>query len=330
MLRQGSRSFATAAYFLPRVVREPATALYAFCRAADDVVDQAFGVDQAWDGVAVLQERLALIYAGRPLALPEDRAFARVVETFAMPRALPDALLEGFAWDVAGRRYPDLSALRSYAVRVAGTVGAMMAVLMGVRDASRLARAVDLGVAMQLFNIARDVGEDARAGRLYLPTEWLREAGIDPDAFLAAPRFTPALGLVIHRLLGAATEHARTAQAGIARLPVGCRIGIGAASALYAEIGAEVARRGFDSVSSRAVVSAPRKLLVLTQSLLAQARNVPARNAVVLAEGEWLVQAALQVSPRTTSREAWWHIPKRIGTFIDLLERLEQRERVGM
>ena len=77
----------------------------------------------------------------------------------------------------------------------------MMTVLMGARDARALARACDLGVAMQLTNIARDVGEDARAGRLYLPLAWLREAGIDPEAWLARPAFSDALGSVVRRLL---------------------------------------------------------------------------------------------------------------------------------
>ena len=96
-----------------------------------------------------------------------------------MPRILPDALLEGLAWDAMGRRYATLSDLRAYSARVASAVGAMMCVLMRVRDRDALARACDLGVAMQLTNIARDVGEDAREGRLYLPTDWLAGAGVD-------------------------------------------------------------------------------------------------------------------------------------------------------
>ena len=89
------------------------------------------------------------------------------------------------------RRYETLQDLDAYAARVAGSVGAMMTLVMGQRAPEIVARACDLGVAMQLTNIARDVGEDARAGRLYLPLQWLREAGIDPDAWLAKPVFTP-------------------------------------------------------------------------------------------------------------------------------------------
>ena len=188
LLRSGSKSFDLAAKLLPRAVRDPAVALYAFCREADDAIDEGSG------GLSWLRERLTLVYEGRPLTLPTDRALAHVVARFAIPRALPEALLEGFAWDIDGRRYQDLSELRAYAARVAGSVGAMMAVVMGARDSERLAAAVELGVAMQLSNIARDVGEDARNGRIYLPLGWLAEAGIDPEAFLAKPRHSPAAG----------------------------------------------------------------------------------------------------------------------------------------
>ncbi len=191
LLRGGSKSFDMAAKLLPRSVRDPAVALYAFCREADDVIDEGSG------GLDWLRERLTLAYEGRPLDVPTDRAFASVVTRFAIPRALPEALLDGFAWDNARRRYRNVADLRAYAVRVAGSVGAMMAVVMGVRDPDRLAAAVELGVAMQLSNIARDVGEDARAGRIYLPLDWLAAGGIDADSFLSRPEHSAALGGVV-------------------------------------------------------------------------------------------------------------------------------------
>jgi phytoene synthase len=347
LLQAGSRSFDAAARLLPRSVRDPAVALYAFCRVADDAIDGQTAPPPPGDaaapvgppevsrdseaGLAWLRQRLASAYAGRPLPLPADRAFARIVEAFAIPRALPDALLEGFAWDAEGRRYADLPALRAYAVRVAGTVGAMMAVLMGVRDAARLGAAIDLGVAMQLSNIARDVGEDARAGRLYLPEQWLLQAGIDPDAFLAAPAHSPQLGRVVQRLLAAADEHYRRASAGIARLPLACRFGIGAASLLYAEIGREVARRGLDAVSGRAVVSGRRKVRVLAGGIAAFA--VPRRRlaATVIPEGAFLVDAVVQsaLPPKLpVAPVPWWNLPEHLLWVIDLFERLEHRQRV--
>ncbi|WP_368414151.1 phytoene/squalene synthase family protein [Falsiroseomonas sp.] len=263
MLSGGSKSFAAAAKLLPQRVAEPATALYAFCRVADDLIDEGGGFGE----LAALRERLEAIHAGQPFAHPADRAFARVVARFAIPRALPEALLEGLAWDAEGRQCPDLPALEAYAARVAAAVGAIMTLLMGVRSPGAIARACDLGVAMQYTNIARDVGEDARNGRLYLPHDWLREEGIEPAAFLAAPAFTPALGRVVARLLRAADELYQRAEAGIAQLPRDCRSGIAAARFVYAEIGREVERRGLDSVTRRAVVPGHRKLRLMAQSV---------------------------------------------------------------
>ena len=327
MLLGGSKSFHAASRLLPIAIRDPAIALYAFCRQADDVIDNDGGAGSLdW-----LRERLSLAYAGRPMAFAADRSFARIAERFAIPPALPDALLEGFAWDAQGRRYADLSALRAYAVRVAGTVGAMMAVLMNVRDAARLAAAIDLGVAMQLSNIARDVGEDARNGRLYLPLTWLAEAGIDANAFLAAPAYSQPLGHVVGRLLREADIHYQRAGAGIARLPLGCRFGIGAARLLYAEIGQEVARRGMDSVSGRAVVSGRRKAWVLAGRLGAFMLPLRPLHKMVVPEGVFLIEAVTQ----TTSRHAaisqavpWWALTERMLWTLDLFARLETRGRM--
>ena len=132
-----------------------------------------------------------------------------------------------------------LTTLHAYAARVAGTVGAMMTVLMGRARPDVLARACDLGVAMQLTNIARDVGEDARAGRSTCRCDWLREAGIDPDAWLARPRLHAGARRASSSGCSSAADalYAR-ADDGIAMLPPACRPGIRAARLLYAEIGA--------------------------------------------------------------------------------------------
>ena len=327
MLRGGSRTFFTASLLLPRAVRDPASALYAFCRLADDTVDlQAGTSEQRGTAVTGLRHRLTLAYAGCPLPIPADRALAVVVDRFAIPRALPEALLEGFAWDAAGHRCEDIDDLHAYAVRVAASVGLMMALLMGARDADALARACDLGVAMQLSNIARDVGEDARAGRLYLPLRWLREAGIDPDGFLAAPCFTPALGGVVRRLLdNAAIFYWRAAQ-GVARLPLGCRPGIGAARLLYAEIGCEVARQGYDSVSRRAVVPRRRKLWLLGQAVAATAYGPHGAALPPLDAARHLVRAVTETPrPQGLARRPKATLGQRVIWVCDLFEQLERR-----
>jgi phytoene synthase len=337
LLRTGSRSFHTASLVLPRRVRDPASALYAFCRLADDAIDGAEdkgGAPSPRARAAALDRlrvRLDRAYAGRPLDIPADRALAVVLERWNVPRALPEGLLEGFAWDAEGRRYEDLSGVLDYSARVAGTVGAMMAVLMCVRAPATVARACDLGVAMQLSNIARDVGEDARAGRIYLPLAWLREAGIDPDAFLARPAFSPALGGVVRRLLEIADVLYTRADAGIARLPADCRPGISLARSLYAEIGREVARRGYDSVATRAVVPTARKLSHVAGALLPGDPAYRHAAAPALEETSFLVDAvAAQPGPEVAAREApWSRFDRRAAWVIALFERLEQADRAA-
>ncbi len=264
LLSGGSRSFFAASLLLPRRVRAPATALYAYCRLADDAID--LGTDKP-AALAALRTQLNNAYTNTPAATPFDRAFAATIHNHNIPRTLPEALLEGLAWDEAGRRYEDFTDLLDYAARVAGTVGVMMGLIMGAHDPDTLARAADLGVAMQLTNIARDVGEDARAGRLFLPLNWLREAGIDPASFIAAPAFSPALGAVIARLLAEADHLYLRAEAGIAKLPLDCRPGIAAARHIYAAIGTRLTLANHNAIDHRARVPAHQKLTLSLRAL---------------------------------------------------------------
>jgi phytoene synthase len=223
---------------------------------ADDIIDHGAVTQSAVDA---LRGRLDRIYTGRPLPHSEDRALARVVEHYAIPRALPEELLEGFAWEIEGRSYHTMEDLHAYSARVAGTVGVMVTIIMGRQDKATLSRACDLGVAMQLTNIARDVGEDARRGKLYLPRQWMCEAGLDPDQWLAKPNFSPTLGTVVRRLLDEADRLYQRAEGGIGRLPGDCRIAIQTARLVYADIGRVIAASGYDSVTARAVTSGRRK-----------------------------------------------------------------------
>jgi phytoene synthase len=330
LLSNGSKSFHAASFFLPKSVRQPAAALYAFCRIADDAIDDCPGDKAA--ALAGLQARLDRIYAGEPDPDPVDRAFAGAVRRFHMPRELPEALLDGFRWDAEGRSYDTISGVLDYSARVAAAVGVMMTALMGVRAPTVLARACDLGSAMQLTNICRDVGEDARNGRIYLPLDWLVEAGIDPDEFLARPVFSEALGMVVERLLERAEALYERAESGIARLPVGCRPGIYAARLLYAEIGHEVARNGFDSVSQRAVVSSSRKVSLLSRALAVT--PFPGGNCVAppLEENRFLVEAAAAAPLPTTlipTPARRRNLEDKVVWVLDLFETLEQRERLA-
>ena len=294
VIRTGSLSFHTASKLLPASVRDPALALYAFCRLADDEVDEG---DHKARAVLTLRDRLDEVYAGKPRNAPEDRAFAAIIETFDMPRALPEALLEGLAWDASERRYQTLSGVIDYSARVASAVGAMMCVLMRVRDADALARACDLGVAMQLTNIARDVGEDARAGRLYLPLDWIEESGLTPEQFLGQGSATAQTQRMVRRMLAEARRLYIRSEAGISALPVKARSGIFAARYVYAGIGTQVRRNGYDSVTRRAHTSKMQKLGWVLQAGLRAAGTVvmpqsPVIYAAPLPEVAFLVDAA--------------------------------------
>ncbi|MDX2276587.1 MAG: phytoene/squalene synthase family protein [Hyphomonadaceae bacterium] len=324
MIRTGSRSFFAASLLLPEHVRNGAYALYAFCRFSDDSVDVDHGGEAA---VARLASRLDAIYAGTPADGAVDRALADAVELYAIPRAPFDALLEGLAWDAAGRGCETLADLNAYAARVAGAVGAMMAALMGVREPHMVARATDLGVAMQMTNIARDVGEDARAGRLYLPRAWMREAGIDPDRWLERPTHTPELAEILSRLLQRADELYRRADAGIAALPAPFRPAIYAARLLYAEIGAGVVRAGFDSMTRRSVVPPGRKLRLVSRALRRAWRTAPdaALHDPALPQTQFLVDAIAEAAaaPLTASRG----VAHDVKWVIDLFAALDERPR---
>jgi phytoene synthase len=266
ILRHGSKSFAAASLLLPARVRGPAAAVYAYCRVADDAVDSGGNLEAA---LHHLHQRLDVIYAGRPSEDSVERAFAWVVRQYRIPRDIPLALLEGFAWDAAGRVYETVEELEAYCVRVASTVGLMMSRLMGVARPEILARAADLGIAMQLTNIARDVGEDARAGRLYLPRGWLREAGVDMEELLRRPCPSPALARVVQRLLERAGRYYARADLGIGMLPRDCRVAIRAARLIYADIGRDIAAHHYNSVTRRAFTSKNRKLGLLLRAFSA-------------------------------------------------------------
>jgi phytoene synthase len=320
-IRHGSLSFHAASKLLPAKVRDPALALYAFCRLADDEVD--LKAEKA-EAVLRLRDRLDAVYAGRPRNAAPDRAFAAIVEDFEMPRALPDALLEGLAWDAEGRRYATLSDVRAYSARVASAVGVMMCVLMRMRETHALARACDLGVAMQLTNIARDIGEDALEGRIYLPLDWLKEAGMEPDRFLSNPRPTKTIRMMAKRLVMEANRLYMRSEAGIGTLPVSCRPGIYAARFIYAGIGCQLQAMDYDPISARARTTKTQKLGWLGRSMLLSAAGVVMpRSAVLYArpldEVRFLVDAAAR-SDRLAGRS---------DALISVLATLEAHRRTN-
>ena len=326
-IKTGSRTFYAASLVLPAAVREPAYGLSAFCRLSDDAIDLGGGSPAALER---LRERLERAYLGRPMDHAADRAFADFLWRFSVPRALPDALLEGLAWDLQGRCYETIEGLHAYAARVAGTVGAMMTLIMGARSRATLARACDLGVAMQLTNIARDVGEDARNGRIYLPLEWMREAGLDVEAFLADPVISEPLRGVVAKLLGEADALYARARSGVADLPWDCRPAILAAGNLYAEIGREIERGSLDSINRRARVSGSRKARLLARAVVASPWINAIDAAPPLDAVNFLIDAVEETPlPARALRRKRQPVGPQIARTLDMFARLERAEQPG-
>lgn len=281
-LERGSTSFAAAARLLGPRARESAALLYAWCRYCDDVVDgQVLGGLQRASSIPA-QARVEGIRAGTLAALAgrarPGTVFAglqTVVARHVIPACFPMDLIDGFGMDADGRRYETLGDTVAYAYRVAGSVGVMMAHVLGVRDLPTLRRACDLGIGFQLSNIARDVVEDAKADRVYLPGAWLRDAGI-PSGEVADPRHRDALATVVTRLLDEAEPYYASAREGIGRLPLRAACAIGAARAIYHEIGVIVRASGARAWETRATTCRARKLVLAAQGCaVAVAARVP-------------------------------------------------------
>ena len=352
VMRSGSKSFFAASRVLPSRVRADATALYAFCRVADDAIDNAANTTERSEALIQLRHRLNAIYSGEPLPYAEDILLAPIVKQHHIPQAILSALLEGFAWDAQGRRYQTLGELHDYAARVAGTVGVMMAMIMGCKSETALERACELGAAMQLTNIARDIGEDARAKRVYLPIQWFDAEGIDVNQWLEQPILCPAIQRMTERLLAEADRLYTQAKLGIAALPIDCRAAILSAARVYAEIGSLVRQNNCDSVSQRAIVPFSRKLSLMAHSKWALL-PLPWRTEELwhsdlapncLPAVHFLVQSALdelqipavqKPTDQLVSLEDGFPVPahqtfyNRTVWVIDLCERLAQRNRTA-
>ena len=270
IIQQGSKSFAAAARLFDRETRASAYLLYAWCRHCDDVIDgQELGFHRHGEGphnsvwqLERLRRATADALAGQAMEDPIFAAFQRVVARHAIPHRLAFELLDGFAMDVGGRRYDTIEETLSYCYHVAGVVGVMMSLVMDVRDEATLDRASDLGLAFQLTNIVRDVFEDAKVGRIYLPRQWLDEAGI-PAAQLTEPRYRSALAAVTARLLALADDYYASSMVGLARLPLRARWAVATARTVYRRIGVEVQRRGPAAWDTRVSTSKSQKILAI-------------------------------------------------------------------
>jgi phytoene synthase len=197
---------------------------------------------------------------------------------------------------------------------------------MGVRDAKTLARAADLGTAMQLTNIARDVGEDAHLGRIYLPMDELKAEGVDPAEMLANPTYSDGIGVVTKRLLERADWLYKRADHGIAHLPRKYQPGIRAARKLYAAIGQKVSEHNYNSVDQRAIVDTGKKFALLTSAIAFAQPRSNALNTPALPQNQFLVDAVVASGSAAPAIKT---DPFKVRTLwiIDLFETLRERDR---
>ncbi len=266
-IARGSRSFAMASRLFDGPTRARAWLLYAWCRHCDDVMDgQALGgemmvVEDPAAALASIRDGTARALAGEVMGQPPFDGLGIVAAECAIPRRYIDDHLDGFALDADGWQPRTEADLIRYCYHVAGSVGCMMAIIMGVAadDEDTLGRASDLGIAFQLANIARDLAEDDLAGRNYLPHEWLAELDVPPGEALK-PHFRKRLAVAARWLGELAAEREASARIGAARLPFRARWAVLAAAGIYGNIVREVVRRGDRAWDERVVVSGREKV----------------------------------------------------------------------
>jgi phytoene synthase len=259
VIQRHSKSFSLASWLLGPEVRDDAVALYAYCRRADDAIDLV-PADEAGASVVRLARELDDIYAGRACSEPVLAEFQRLVFERAIPRAYPQALLEGFQADAAGLTYETIEELYRYCWCVAGSVGAMMCHVTGVSRARAVVHGVHLGMAMQLTNICRDVAEDWEQGRLYLPKEMTPGLEHVRAARPLPPAYLGVVARAVRRLLAAADGLYRSGDAGLPYLAFRSRLAVASARRLYSAIGERILASGADALAGRAVVPGHAKI----------------------------------------------------------------------
>lgn len=266
-IARGSKSFATASLLFDRKTREHAWLLYAWCRRCDDLAD---GQEYGHDLSVVLDPaaRLALIrrltdaaLAGETVGDPAFDALRIVAAETRLPHRFAHDLIEGFRLDLEEWGPRSENDLYRYCYHVAGAVGCMMAVAMGVPpdDEDTLDRACDLGMAFQLSNIARDIEEDDRGGRCYLPEQWLVEMDMPPGQHMKPP-FRHRLTVLARRLVDRAAAFEASARIGTRRLGLRSAWAVLAAAGIYGAIGREVVARGDHGWDHRAGTTTVAKI----------------------------------------------------------------------
>ena len=262
VIRRHSRSFSMAAMCLPSGISSDVKKLYAWCRWCDDAVDSAPNIQVANERLVSLKEDVERIFSGQAVRHPASQWLADLVEKRGIEKQHALELLSGMKMDLHAWQVDDEADLILYCYRAAGVVGLMMCRIMGLRDRAAEKQAIQLGIAMQLTNIARDVAEDWQRGRCYLPKTW---GDLDKNGQTLPTNVQVAPSVA--RLLTLAETYYVNGQMGISALPRSCRPAILLASKLYREIGQQIRRKNHAVMDGRTVVPASRLVVAVMRGL---------------------------------------------------------------
>jgi 15-cis-phytoene synthase len=245
--------------------RKAIVAVWDFCRAVDDTVDEipadtAADQAQAVERLNEWRREIGRCFAGRP-ATPQGRALQPWTTRFKLPQHPLEDLVDGVAMDIGQRRYRTFGELYQYCYRVASTVGLVCVQIFGCEEAASRDYAVDLGVALQLTNILRDVPADLARGRLYVPLDDLQRFGCTEESLRAAPRSEPVRALLAHQAARAKDYYARASR-NIPRDEARKLVAAEIMSGIYHAILDEIERRDYDVFSEKVRVGRPRRALI--------------------------------------------------------------------
>jgi len=268
VLRRHGRTFSFARTFLTAEQGHKAARLYAFCRYIDDLADEAEDMAEAGHQLAHVQAQLR----GEAPAGPDVADFLALAAETGMDLSIAGFLIEGVRSDLGPVAFETEADLLRYAYKVAGTVGLMMCRVLNVSDRAAYPFAIDLGVAMQLTNIARDIREDALNGRRYVPGGWVRGASAD-DIVRADGALRPLLAEAAHSLLDMAEHYYDSAYDGLAYLPARSRFAILIAARVYRQIGVKIKRQSYAVWQGRAMIGLPEKLSVAASAGVSYLRD---------------------------------------------------------
>jgi len=282
-LRKGSKSFNLATFIFSKDTRESVYLLYSWCRHCDDVTDgSVLGFNQNPMGlelsrVDTLQEMTHLAVRGEYGSIDKPHvAFGMVARKYGIPVTYADDLLEGMKHDAELGKIRTQSDLLKYCYQVAGTVGLMMCHIMGLKNPRALKNAVQLGIALQLTNIARDIGDDYRVGKIYLPEDWLKQEGISQQRLLD-PENSQNVDQLVKKLLLEADHHYKSGLQGLIDLPWRPALAVAVASSIYRTIGLQVLKAGDKARKTRITLGPTQKTWAIFRGLYLVAKTIPLR-----------------------------------------------------